>query len=112
MKKFILSTIATSLFIAPNLYANDKKVITQDLEVQGKYNPHLQIGGFEISSSVEVDNGVEVKRDESKISLSPTHIISNRGQEAKHKFELDLFGTTQKKSFTTSELGLRPFIHQ
>ena len=50
--------------------------------------------GFEISSTVEIDNGTEVKRDE-QVSL-PTHIISNSGQAAHQKIEVDLFGTDQK----------------
>tara|TARA_B100000925_G_C22000754_1_gene471165 strand:- start:1663 stop:2433 length:771 start_codon:yes stop_codon:yes gene_type:complete len=112
MKKILLTTIASSLMTTPTLFADGGKVIKNDTEVQVKYNPHVENMGFEIASTVEVDSGVEVRRDESKISFKPTHITSNTGQESQHKIELDLLGTVEKKSFTTSERGFRPFVHR
>ena len=112
MNKILLTTLVSSMIATPTIFANEGKVIKRDIEVQGKYNPHVENMGFELSSTVEVDNGTSVKRDESKLSFKPTHITSNSGQESQHKIELDLLGTVEKKSFTTSERGFRPFVHR
>jgi hypothetical protein len=113
MKKVLLTTLVSTMFATPTIFAEEKaKVVKSETEIQGKYNPHVERMGFELSSSVEIDTGAEVTRDESKISFKPIHIISNSGQEAQQKIEVDIFGTDQKKSFTTSERGIRPYVHR
>lgn len=100
------------MIATPTLFAEEQKVVTRDFEIQGKYNPHVEQMGLEINSSVEVEKGNTVLRDESIISFKPTHIISNSGQEAQLKVEVDLFGTEQKKSFLKDDPDLRPYIHR